>query len=146
MTRLRVLGVPAPQGSKSAVVRAGKAVLIEGSSTTGRVKHAAWRTAVAWTASNGSEPLDGPLSIDVTFRLPMPKSRPAAIRRAGIGPHACKPDLDKLLRSTFDGLKDAGLIVDDSRICAVSALAIETTGWTGADIEINPFNPLGDPQ
>lgn len=137
--KFKVLGVPAPQGSKSAVVRGGRAQLIEGGSTTGREKHRAWRGAVAWKAREAAgpdAPIDEPIIVDVTFRLSMPKSRKAAERRAGFAAHAVKPDIDKLLRSTFDGLVDGGLIADDSRIWCVSASAYEVTDWTGAVMEV----------
>lgn len=137
-----VLGVPAPQGSKTAIMRGNRPAVIEGGSATGRRKHAAWRQAVAWQARAVApeRPLDGPLNLTVTFRLPMPASRPAAVRRAGVGWHAVKPDIDKLLRSTLDGITDGGVIVDDSRICAIHANAIEVDDWTGALIQVTELN------
>src|SRR5690606_4386291 len=105
-----VVGLPAPQGSKSKMPNGH---LVEGSSTSGRAAHSNWRTAVAWAARNAAgarPPLDGPLVLGIVLRFPMPKSRPAAIRNTGIGPHTVKPDKDKVLRATLDALKDGGLI------------------------------------
>lgn len=141
LVSFEILGVPAPQGSHTTITVGGKARVIPAGSKSGRAKHKAWRTAVAETARDVADerPHDGPLQLTVTFRLPMPKSRPAAARRAGIWPHSVKPDIDKVLRSTLDGLSDGGLIADDARICAVDMVAIEVDGWTGADITLNRF-------
>jgi len=47
---IAIVGVPAPQGSKTGVVRGNRAILIEGGSQTGRDKHRAWRDACAAAA------------------------------------------------------------------------------------------------
>lgn len=117
MISLRVHGQPAPQGSKTAVSRGGRAWVIEGGSKTGRAKHAAWRQAVAAAAqehlSGGGEPLvdSEPLVVWCVFVMPRPSSAPK--RRFW---HSTKPDIDKLLRSTLDGLTDGGLLAHDSRV------------------------------
>lgn len=131
-----ILGVPAPQGSKT---RMPNGAVVEGGSKTGRAKTKAWRRAVAEVARDlaGPEPLDEPLGIDLEFRMPMPKSRPARAREAGRWPHMVKPDIDKLLRATLDGLTDGGLIRDDSRIVAVGMEAWEVVGWTGAIVSLS---------
>ena len=133
---LRILGVPAPQGSKSALPN-GR--MIEGSSATGRAKHRAWRTAVAEAAAHAmvgrDAPLDGPLQLVADFRLP----RPASARKGKVWADR-KPDLDKILRSTLDGLTDGGLIADDARVVYVSAskaLADVSDPWTGAIIRLD---------
>jgi len=115
-TTLYVPGVPAPQGSKSGFVRNGRAVLVEGTSAAGRAKHKAWRTAVTLSAieyrnDNDLATIEGPVAISITFLMPRPKSAPKKLRWA-----AKKPDIDKLLRSTFDGLTDAQVWRDDSQV------------------------------
>jgi len=45
-----ILGLPAPQGSKSAVIRGDKPHLIEGASRASRERHVNWRSAVAEAA------------------------------------------------------------------------------------------------
>ena len=136
---LRVLGVPAPQGSKT---RMPNGRIIEGSSATGRAKHRAWRTAVAEAAAHAmttrDAPLDGPLQLAVEFRLP----RPASARKGKMWADR-KPDIDKILRSTLDGLTDGGLIADDARVVYVSAskaLADLSDPWTGAVIRLTAFD------
>ncbi len=137
-----VVGLPAPQGSKSAVIRGGKAHVIEGNSKAGRERHVNWRTAVADTArtiaghDDVDAPLDGALALTIIFRFPMPPSRPKKVRVAGQAWKTTAPDLDKLLRATCDGLTAGGLITDDARLCLITAWKIETTGWTGAEIRL----------
>lgn len=114
---LRVYGIPIPQGSKTAFVRGGRAVLTDGRSATARAAHASWRQAVATaardylTANPATRPFDSPCSVAATFLLPKPPSSPK--KRAY--PDA-RPDLDKLARSCLDALADGGLLVNDSRV------------------------------
>lgn len=126
--KFTVIGDPAPQGSKRHV---GRGVMIESSK---KVKP--WREAVAnaaYAARNGQPSLDGRICLDVTFWLP----RPASLTKKRIAEGPCrKPDLDKLLRSTLDGLVTGGAIVDDARIVECHAVKryVEPTGHTGAEI------------
>ena len=132
MIAFPVLGIPAPQGSKSAVVRGGRAVLIEGASTVGREKHRAWRDAVGWEAraavlEQGQVDDDTPVAVTVFFFLPKPKSRPKKAVWADR-----KPDLDKLVRSTLDGLADGGLLRHDSRVVSLHAAKAYAEAASGA--------------
>ena len=125
-----VLGIPSPQGSKRHV---GGGIMIESSKTL-----ATWRdscTAAARTAANGRM-FDEPVAVHVTFRSPMPRSRPAAVRRTGHAPKATAPDLDKMQRALGDALEASGLIRSDALICHWDAHKIEVIGWTGATITI----------
>ena len=138
MIRFEVLGLPSPQGSKSAVVRGGRAVLIEGASTAGRQAHRAWRESVAWAArsaaqTHGAVDEDAPVAVRVEFRMPKPKSRAKKAVWADR-----KPDLDKLLRSTLDGLADGGLVRHDSRVVTLAASKRYAVPGepTGADIAV----------
>lgn len=135
---LEVIGIPAPQGSKSAVMRGGKARVIEGSTPGMRERHKSWREGVAqasreWLRDYPNPPLDEPVGVNVTFHFPLPKSDQYRTR------HRSQPDLDKLLRSTFDGLIYGALIKDDNLICAVRAEKRYTTERPGATIEIIPM-------
>lgn len=137
-----VTGLPAPQGSKTAVSAGGRARVIEGGSATGRKAHAAWRAAVHQACSDAitadlEAPWDAPVAVTVTFRFPMPASRNRATRLRGWAWKQSKPDLDKLLRSTCDSLTTAGLLADDSRIVRAVAEKVELDGsWTGAEIHV----------
>lgn len=122
-----VHGRPAPQGSKkyaghrrnSASGRIS-AVLVEQSK---RVKP--WRALVTRAAMDAmldahqAEPLDGPLEAEVFFTVRKPASAPK--RRRTWPTTRDSGDLDKLLRSTFDGIADAEAVADDARIIAVTA-------------------------
>lgn len=138
LAAFEILGVPAPQGSKT---RMPNGAILEAGSKTGRAKHKAWRTAVAETARDvaGDEPYDAPLQVSISFRMPMPASRSARIRAAGVWPHSVKPDIDKLIRSTLDGMCDGGLIVGDHRVFAVEVEAFEVIGWTGAEVVLREW-------
>ena len=142
--RFNVIGVPAPQGSKT---RMPNGALVEGSSATGRAKHRTWRQAVAHEAHQQRQLLEhcfaGPLVVDVVFRFPMPASRPAAFKRRVAegeitGWKVTKPDLDKLARSVGDALTEAGLIERDEMIAQwlVSKIEVPAGEWTGADITV----------
>ena len=123
-----VHGRPAPQGSKkyaghrrnSASGRIS-AVLVEQSK---RVKPwralvtAATREAIATGGAN-YQPLDGPLEAEVVFTVRKPASAPK--RRRTWPTTRDSGDLDKLLRSTFDGIADGQAVVDDARIIRVTA-------------------------
>ncbi len=122
-----VNGRPAPQGSKkyaghrrnSASGRVS-AVLVEQSK---RVKP--WRALVTRAAMEAMldhrqpVPLDGPLEADIVFTVLKPASAPKRKRTWPTTRHS--GDVDKLIRSTFDGIADGGGVVDDSRIIRVTA-------------------------
>jgi crossover junction endodeoxyribonuclease RusA len=104
---LRVVGRPAPQGSKRHV---GKGIMVESS------KHVKpWRSdvrdaALKWREEN-NEPalLDGPLEVSMLFFMARPKSRKKDIWVT------TAPDLSKLIRSTEDAL--TGVVwTDDARV------------------------------
>lgn len=133
----RVYGTPAPQGSKTAFVRAGgRAVVVDGSSTTGRQKLSSWRAEVAREAANAAvgEPLEGPLDVGIEFLMPKPKSAPKSKMWCDK-----KPDIDKLVRSTFDAMSGV-LYRDDSQVVrmAVSKRYVKDGEPGGALISIRP--------
>ncbi|MEV6146366.1 RusA family crossover junction endodeoxyribonuclease [Streptomyces sp. NPDC051992] len=123
-----VHGRPAPQGSKryaghrlNAASGRVSAVLVEQSK---RVKP--WRALVTAAtqeaiATGGARyaPLDGPLGADIVFTVLKPATAPKRRRTWPTTRHS--GDIDKLLRSTFDGIADGGGVVDDSRIIRVTA-------------------------
>lgn len=125
---LTVYGTPAPQGSKN---RNAAGALYESSAA---VKP--WREAVKTSALDALHhdeawvPLDCPVWLDLTFCLRRPKShfgtgRNAGRLKAAAPPYPTgKPDLDKLVRSTQDALKDAGVVKDDSVVASLDAQKI----------------------
>ena len=121
-----VCGDPSPKGSKTAVVRGGRAVLLDGRTAGARAKYALWRDSVAVCARlamhtatkpyNILTPLDGPLGIEVVFCLSRPKNETKAQRARTW--HTVRPDADKLLRAVLDPLSGV-VITDDARIALV---------------------------
>jgi crossover junction endodeoxyribonuclease RusA len=110
-----VYGEPAPQGSKSFKgMRGGKAILAESSP---KVKP--WRIGVEWAAKEAigdrQTPIfDCPVEVWICFYFYKPSSSPKRRQYPDT-----KPDIDKLLRSTFDALTNAGVLRDDSRVVRV---------------------------
>jgi len=120
MIRIEVMGLPFPQGSKSAFIRGGHAVVVEGSSKKGRSGHAAWRQAVAtaardWLGENPREAIHEPVVLRMKFRFPTVASDKYRSR------HFTKPDLSKLVRAVEDALVDGGVLADDSCVFALHA-------------------------
>ena len=127
-----VLGSPAPQGSKCHV---GRGIMVESSKAL-----KPWRVAVAWAtreAMRDQPPFDGPISLFLHFNLTPPTT--ASRKKLALGP-CRKPDLDKLVRSTMDGLTDGGLWTDDARVVAITATkryCDEAEPAPGVLVEIN---------
>lgn len=127
----RVVGKPAPQGSKKGFIRGGRVNLVESSKDV-----APWRESVKHDAMQavGTPMLEGPVMVDLTFYLSRPASAPKRITRP-----FKKPDLDKLVRSTLDGLTDAGMWVDDSQVVSLFASKhFAVMSPPGVDITIKP--------
>ncbi len=110
---IRVYGTPAPQGSKTAVVRGGKAIMFESSK-----KLVPWRDACIMASkmatTEAPTPLAGPLKVKVTFYLERPRSTLRDYPNSA-------PDVDKLLRGVFDSLQIAEVIMNDGQIVDVDA-------------------------
>lgn len=136
MRRLIVVaqGIPGAQGSKRHM---GGGHLIESSKRV-----APWREAVKWAAiacirDQQWEPTIEPLAVTVTFTLARPRSHYRASGRMPVlkegAPTAptTRPDLDKLLRSTLDALTDAGALLDDSHVTALTAVKC----YPGGDLD-----------
>lgn len=137
---LTVHGTPAPQGSKN---RNAAGALYESSAA---VKP--WREAVKHAALDALahdeawQPLREAVRIDVVFTLKRPKHHYGTGRNAGVVKPSAPPfptgtpDLDKLVRSTQDALKDAGVLVDDSVV--TSLFVAKAYVLTGADALAHP--------
>ena len=109
-----ITGEPAPQGSKNGRVVDGRVVMWESS-----LKVKPWRAAVTTItqqemAKQKIEMFTEPIELCLIFFLTRPKS----VKREY---PSVKPDLDKLIRSTCDGLKTGGLYTDDALIVAITA-------------------------
>lgn len=107
-------GHPRPQGSKRAVSRGRKTILVEMSKKLPAWRYAVYRAADQAVRIRQGDLIAGPVVVELEFVLPRPKrtSRPDCD-----GP----PDLDKLCRGVFDALTMAGVIEDDSRVIRLTA-------------------------
>jgi Holliday junction resolvase RusA-like endonuclease len=127
--RLKVLGIPVPQGSTRAFVPKGwKRAIITGDNP----KTKTWRQAIVEAAIPelaGRAPLEGPVELRVRFYMPRPKSAPRRVI------HATKiPDLDKLVRAIGDALTTCGAWRDDAQV-------VELRAWKG--FASGPYDHLG---
>lgn len=116
---LNVTGTPAPQGSKTHV---GFGRMIESSKAV-----APWRAAIKaeiTRAAHGGQHqlIDGPVWAEIAFRMPRPKAHWRVGRFAGQVKDGFKtaepdayPDLDKLVRSTLDGLTATSAVIQGRR-------------------------------
>ena len=127
---VRVNGKPTPQGSKRAVIhnRTHKPVVMESAGDKLRYWREDVRNAVsAAIRRTGYETASGPIEVRVLFSLQRPTShyrtgRNRHLIRNGAPTHPQgKPDLDKLLRSTFDAISSAGAWLDDAQVVSVHA-------------------------
>jgi crossover junction endodeoxyribonuclease RusA len=124
---LIVYGTPAPQGSKRAL---GPGRMIESSKKVKPWRHAvlavALKTTSQWRAHPDARPgeywywpIEGPVSVEITFTFNKQKQAPKNVRTWPITRHF--GDLDKLVRSTLDALTDAHIWNDDSQVVDLSA-------------------------
>ena len=111
-----VPGVAKPQGSKSASVINGRAVMYEAAKGTKE-----WRNIVvehAWNAIQENGWLvpekETPLTLSLVFQF----VRPPSSKREH---PTVKPDLDKLIRNVSDALTTAGVWKDDSQATTIVA-------------------------
>lgn len=130
-----VVGMPAPQGSKRHV---GNGRMVEQGGD--RVKF--WREAVrATTIQHVTRPIEGPVLVILDFVFPRPKNHyrsNGALKDWAPEFHTQRPDVDKLIRSTLDGLTSAGVFDDDCRVAVVQGAKRYATagGLPGARVRL----------
>jgi Holliday junction resolvase RusA-like endonuclease len=142
-----VVGLPAPQGSKSGFYNkaTGRVQMVESSK---KVKP--WRQDVVASALNvkaetGWAAPAGPVEVQIVFHMPRPKYHFGSGARAHLlKPGAPvyvdkKPDIDKLVRSTLDALTSADVLRDDAQVGRLVIDEVYANGPTGARITITPL-------
>ncbi len=138
MLKIRVYGVPAPQGSKKGFVVNGRVNIVEQS----HKKLKPWREDVSDAAAkvmDGREPLNGDLFVAITFFM----KRPKTVKRQY--PNVA-PDVDKMTRGVLDALKFGNVYVDDARVVACMALKeyAQTPEDQGALITVRHFEEVAE--
>jgi Holliday junction resolvase RusA-like endonuclease len=103
-----VEGIPVPQGSKTAMVVNGRAVMFEANK-----KHKAWREHVSATIPAMDTPSTNPVRVELMFYF----NRPKSVKREHM---SVKPDLDKLSRCILDCLSGR-IVKDDSQVVILNA-------------------------
>ena len=103
-----VEGTPIPQGSKTAMVVNGRAVMFEANK-----KHKAWRDHVKATVGSLKTPTTNPVRVELMFTF----ERPKTVKREHM---SVKPDIDKLSRSVLDAIT-GGIVKDDSQVIILNA-------------------------
>jgi Holliday junction resolvase RusA-like endonuclease len=88
-----------------------------------------FKAALRYAASQAHEgpPLEGPLSVRVTFVFPRPKHLVWKSKPMLRQPHAKKPDVDNLQKAVFDGLNNV-VWRDDSQIYTVHCRKLLASG------------------
>ncbi|MFP4066237.1 MAG: RusA family crossover junction endodeoxyribonuclease [Spirochaetaceae bacterium] len=107
-----VEGTPKGQPRPRAFARNGVARVYD----PGTAEH--WKSQIALAVKDirPDAPLSGPVSVEVSFRLPRPKRLMRKSDPAGLIPHAGKPDLDNLVKAVFDALSTVGVWKDDAQV------------------------------
>ena len=144
---IRVIGIPGAQGSKR-LTRYGS--LIESSK-----KVQPWRQDIRHASLEAYEyePIDGPCHVEIDFLFPRPKSHFGTGKNSGrikpSAPHFLTShavgDIDKLCRSTLDGLAvttGGTVLKDDSFVVSLTAVKkyVERNEYPGAIIHILPYS------
>jgi crossover junction endodeoxyribonuclease RusA len=122
-----VAGLPAPQGSKQPrpIYRKGPTGAPEFTGKVAQVESSRavkpWREDVraALLDENGQPRVRivGAVTAELEFLLPRPKR----LHGKATPPHVSTPDVDKLVRSTFDAITSAGVWSDDKAVVDVRA-------------------------
>jgi len=102
-----IQGKPIPQGSKTAVVRNGKAVMFEANK-----KHKAYRQMLEKIFSSCT-PTSSPVRVELVFTFEQPKTVTRLFP-------SVKPDIDKLSRTILDAAS-GHLFVDDAQVIILNA-------------------------
>ena len=124
---MTVAGAARPQGSKSAFVINGRAVLVESNKDLKKARNGVSNTIQDEAYFEKWARVERPHAarLVATFSFEPPKSwskKKRADALAGLIPHTVKPDTDKLARYLLDAITDAGNVwEDDSQVPLIVA-------------------------
>lgn len=132
-------GEPRGKGRPRTAVRGGFASIYTDAKTK---KYEASVKAVAAAMMSGRLPLDGPLSVSLRFRMPIPKSaskRSKAAMAAGEIAHMSRPDIDNLAKSILDAMNKV-VFHDDGQVVRSFTTKIYAE-QPGIDVRVEAFAP-----
>jgi len=134
-------GLPRGQGRPRAVKRGGFVSVYKDEKDR---KYEASVAKVAETAMAGRDPFEGPLSLSVRFRMPIPKSSNKRVKTsmaAGEIPPTTKPDTSNMVKSIEDAMNGVAF-VDDAQIVRLFASKIYAE-VPGVDVRVEAFDHQG---
>lgn len=132
-------GTPVGKGRPRATVRGGFATIYTPSKTR---KYELAVAKVARIAMGSQRPLEGPLSVSMRFRLPIPKSMTKRLQRAvlaGEEAYMGAFDLDNLIKAVLDPC-NAICFHDDKQVVRLFATKLASER-PGVDIRIEALQP-----
>lgn len=127
--KIRIYGTPAPQGSKTAIVRNGRAIMFESSKKLPEWRETVLMGATIARAEQGGLTILGPVTVMMTFHMPRPKSTSRKYPNSA-------PDLDKLVRAVGDALQESEVLANDGQIVTLVAHKVYAANETYAGVEI----------
>lgn len=129
--KIRIYGTPAPQGSKTAIVRNGRAIMFESSKKLPEWRETILMGATIARSEHGGQTILGPVTVHMTFHMPRPKSTSRRYPNSA-------PDLDKLIRAVGDALQESEVLANDGQIVTLVAHKVyaESNTYAGVEIEI----------
>lgn len=124
MIDLFVEGNPKPQSRPRVSVRGGRGVAYNADSKDMQ----AWKKALDDALSEiPAQGLDGPMHVELAFRLPRPKSHYRTgkfshlLKDSAPGDHQSRCDIDNITKVVLDKITRSGYWVDDSSVVFLSA-------------------------
>jgi Holliday junction resolvase RusA-like endonuclease len=129
--KIRIYGNPAPQGSKTAIVRNGRAIMFESNKRLPEWRDTVLMGSTIARAEHGGLTILGPVTVTMTFHMPRPKSTSRRYPNSA-------PDLDKLVRAVGDALQESEVLANDGQIVTLMAHKVyaENEAYSGVEIEI----------
>ena len=134
-------GLPRGQGRPRAAKRGGFVAVYK--ADTDR-RYEASVAKVAEAAMAGRDPFEGPLSLSLRFRMPIPKSSTKRVKTsmaAGEIPPTTKPDTSNMVKAIEDAMNGVAF-VDDAQIVRLFATKLYAE-VPGVDVRVEAFEPQG---
>jgi Holliday junction resolvase RusA-like endonuclease len=154
-----MVGEPRGKGRPRVFVQGGRSIATTDPQTR---RYEASVSQVARRAMAGAAPMEGPLSVSIRFRMPIPRSatkRDKAAMAAGEMAPVARPDLDNLAKAILDGMsedaavkakaKKTGIAADarivfrnDSQIVRLFVVKLYAE-QPGVDVRVEAYQPQG---